>query len=189
MDLIKHFILISPPIFLWRSPHNLRTTNKLVVKRIRKINKKNQISQETQSKPQNQGGGNSEHHWKIKFPYKICHNEHLTDEFPLMDEVHRILAQLQSTQQLVVLNHQFLAQPPPPLQVGNEGPFFIPINSSSIFMSKEYIHVTMWAKSYDVLELSSSPKDSPTPLTSIGPLILDKPVEPVYHPPPQGCRL
>lgn len=39
----------------------------------------------------NQGGGTSEHRHKIKFQRKICQGEHLTHEFPRMDEVYRLL--------------------------------------------------------------------------------------------------
>lgn len=42
---------------------------------------------------------------------KNIQGEHITHECPQMDKVHRLLALSQSTQQPIVLNHSFLAQP------------------------------------------------------------------------------
>ena len=70
-----------------------------------------------------------------------------------------------------------LSQPP---QGGNEGSSS---HNSSIFMCKEYVNVTTWAKYYDVPESRSPSKESSTPPTSIGSLTFDNLVESIYHPP------
>jgi len=159
-------------------------------KRNNKKNKqRNQTSQDSQQNPQNQGGSTSEHYRKIKFPCK-SHSEHITHEFPHMDEVHRFLTPPKSTQKPVVLTHAFpsqpqrkmVAQPPPPPQGGNKGPLFNPTNSSYVITCKEDVNVTVGSKSYDVPELSYSPKDSLAPPTSTRPLTLDRSVELVYRP-------
>ena len=67
------------------------------------------------------------------FPCKICQGEYLSHECLKMDEAHRLLAPPQYTQHPIILTHLFLkhpwqqmiAQPPPPLQGGNQGPFSI----------------------------------------------------------------
>jgi len=75
-----------------------------------------------------------------------------------------------------------VSQPPPP-QGRNDGLFSHSPNSSSIFMCNEDMNVTMRAKSYDVLESISYPKDSFAPSTSTGPITLGNPLEPIYCPP------
>lgn len=144
LALLKHPLLSNPPMY-WRwSPQHLRTTNNLVVKRIIRIINKSKIAQESQPDPQNQGGGTSRCHRKIKLSCTNFQREHLAHKCPGMDEVHRLLAPPQSTQYPVILTQPFLAQPQqqmvsqprPPPQGGNEGPFSYPTHYSSVFMCK-----------------------------------------------------
>ena len=63
-------------------------------------------------------------------------------------------------------HQKMVSQPPLPPQGAYDRSSSHPPHNSSIFMSKEDVNVTTQARSYDVPELSSLSKDSPTPPTS-----------------------
>jgi len=95
-------------------------------------------AQETTQNQPNHGWGTNKKYLKVKFPCNICQGDHLTNEFPCMDDFHHLLVPLSTTQQLVFFNSYVpslaitinVVQAPSPPPRGNDRQHFFPPRSN-----------------------------------------------------------
>jgi hypothetical protein len=105
---------------------------------------------------------------KVKFPCKLCVDDHLTHQCPRLEEAHNILAQ----QQPVVLTNPFpqgknMAQASSSTNVtgGNQGAPMLNANTgaTNVYMMRSDAHLQTRAHDYGMLESAEKGKEASNP--------------------------
>ena len=156
---------------------------------------KNQKKDTTASGGNTNAGGDKKERRKVKFPCKLCLEDHLTHHCPKMEEAKRLLEQKDAQPQPAVLTNPFPPQAqqmvvgtnvPAPPQGGNQGapPQGGGPSNAVVCFCESDVHVQTRARNYDVPEKESKGKEPST--SQSAPLQIYKPLTDMILRPPKG---
>ena len=123
-------------------------------------------------KPSNNADGGKKDKKKVKFPYKLCQGDHLTHQFPLMEQAQKML----KNQQLVVLKDPF-PQGQNIASISNVagGTSRAPPDQNYINMVQSSTLLHTRSKNYD----TEAPEKGKSVSETSNPLTIEKPVDPI----------